>query len=332
MPNRRHCLATLLAAATPLALTSPRAHADTLAGPAFVDAVWTDTARQRAVPVRLRWPDASRHAGPWPVVLFSHGLGGTRDGGAVWAAAWAAAGFAVVQLQHPGSDLDAVRAVATSFSDQAALRRLTGPEQLLARLQDVGFVLDEIARRHGAGEGPWGRVRPTGVGLAGHSFGAHTTLGMAGQRYPGFDGMVEPRLASFIAFSPTVPRLGSAERAFERLTRPLLAITGTRDGDVVGVGATPERRMAVFAALPPGHKAQLVLQDADHMTFSGQTGRAAEIVPREPVTRELQPVHHALVAAITADWWRASLMDDATASHRLALPAGLAAGDRWQRG
>ncbi|HUM92583.1 MAG TPA: hypothetical protein PLM32_14635, partial [Candidatus Competibacter sp.] len=46
--------------------------------------------------------------------------------------------------------------------------------------------------------------------------------------------------------------------------RPLLSITGTRDDDVVGVGATPERRMAVFAALPPGNKAHLVLQDADH--------------------------------------------------------------------
>ena len=116
MTTRRHCLATVLAATTPLALTALRAQADAPPGPAYVDEVWTDAARQRAVPVRLRWPDASRHAGPWPVVLFSHGLGGTRDGGAVWAAAWAAAGFAVVQLQHPGSDLDAVRAVATSFS------------------------------------------------------------------------------------------------------------------------------------------------------------------------------------------------------------------------
>ena len=74
-------------------------------------------------------------------------------------------------------------------------------------------------------------------------------MGMAGQRYGGFDGINEPRLASFIAFSPTVPAMGSAERAFERLSRPLLSITGTLDADVVGVGATPERRMAVFAAL-----------------------------------------------------------------------------------
>ena len=29
--------------------------------------------------------------------MFSHGLGGTREGGAVWGEAWAAAGFVVVQ-------------------------------------------------------------------------------------------------------------------------------------------------------------------------------------------------------------------------------------------
>lgn len=331
MPTRRHCLTRLVAAAAPLAIGGRLAHASTLPGPTVIDDLWTDAARQRTVPVRLRWPDANRHAGPWPVVIFSHGLGGTRDGGAVWAEAWVAAGFAVVQLQHPGSDLDAVGAVAASFRDQAALRSLTGPEQLMGRLRDIGFALDEISRRHTAAEGWWSRVRPTGVGLAGHSFGAHTTLGMAGQRYPAFDGIDEPRLAAFIAFSPTVPRLGSAHRAFERLTRPVLSITGTRDGDVVGVGATPERRMAVFGALPPGHKAQLVLQDADHMTFAGQTGRAVEIVPREPITRDLQATHHALVASLTADWWRATLMDDAAAWQRLASPPGLASGDRWQR-
>ena len=67
------------------------------------------------------------------------------------------------------------------------------------------------------------------------------------------------------------------------------------------------------------------------MTFAGQTGRAVEIVPREAITRELQPAHHALVASLTADWWRATLMDDAAAWQRLETPPGLASGDRWQR-
>ena len=290
----------------------------------------------RIAVVKIRWPDATGFTGPRPVVIFSHGLGGTVDGGAVWDEAWAAAGCVVLHLQHRGSDLDAVRGATTTFTDQRALRTLAGPAQLVARLRDVTFALDEIGRRHAAAQGRWAGVRPDRVGMSGHSFGAHTTLGMAGQRYPGFDSVAEPRLASFVAFSPSVPVAGDAARAFERLTRPLLSITGTLDSDVVGNGATPERRRAVFAALPQGagkgQKAHLVLKDADHMTFGGQTGRAAEIIPREAVTRVLQAPHHALVARITTDWWLATLTDDATARERLRNPVGQQRGDVWKQG
>jgi predicted dienelactone hydrolase len=325
--TRRTCISALACSALP----GVYAQAQT-SGPAVVDEVWLDAARQREVPVKVRWPDAAASsAGPLPVVLFSHGLGGTREGGAVWGEAWAAAGFVVVHLQHAGSDLAAVRAVTNTFADQRALRSAAGPAQLLARLRDVSFGLDEIGRRHAARQERWASVRPDQVGMCGHSFGAHTTLGMAGQRYGGFDGVTEPRLAAFIAFSPSLPAVGDARQAFERITRPLLCITGTLDSDVVGVGATPERRRAVFDALPPGNKAQLVLTDADHMTFAGQTGRAVEIVPRQQLTRDLQPAHHALVANITADWWRATLLDDAAARTRLTAPKGLNPGDSWQQ-
>jgi hypothetical protein len=36
-----------------------------------------------------------------PLVLFSHGLGGSVDAGTQWAEAWAAAGVATLHLQHP---------------------------------------------------------------------------------------------------------------------------------------------------------------------------------------------------------------------------------------
>ncbi|MEN9627112.1 MAG: hypothetical protein RJA10_338 [Pseudomonadota bacterium] len=337
---RRQALTTLgslaaVACIGPGCAQPPRpAEAAAPAAGATVDETWPDATRQRQLPVRVRWPaTGSPPAGGWPVVLFSHGLGGTRAGGEAWGRAWAAAGLVVVHLQHPGSDLAAVRGSgASSFGDREALRRAASPQQLLARLQDVGFALDELTRRQAARSGRWADVRVQRVGLAGHSFGAHTTLGMAGQRYPGFAGVAEPRLAAFIALSPTVPAAGDARTAFAALTRPVLALTGTLDGDVMGNGATPERRRAVFDALPPGRKAQLVLADADHMTFAGQTGAAAEIVPRAEVTRRLQPPHHALVATLTTDWWRAWLMDDEAARQRLKQPAGLAAGDRWSTG
>ena len=88
------------------------------AAPTAVDETWIDERRNREVPVKVRWPaeTASTLAGGLPVILFSHGLGGTREGGEVWGRAWAAAGFVVVHLQHPGSDLAAVRAVARNFS------------------------------------------------------------------------------------------------------------------------------------------------------------------------------------------------------------------------
>lgn len=326
-------------AAAPFLTTSPargQVSAQAEARPPGVteDDTWLDRARQRSVPVRIRWPSESAPMPPGgrPVVLFSHGLGGTAAGGERWGQAWCAAGLVVVHLQHPGSDLEAVRRVARSFSDQAGLRRAAGPEQLLARLEDVVFALDEMQRRQAAGTGRWFEARVQAVGMSGHSLGAHTTLGMAGQRYPGHPGMDEPRLAAFMAFSPTLPARGDPAQAFARLTRPLLCITGTHDDDVVGNGATPERRMGVFAALPQGRKAQLVLEDADHVTFAGNTGLRGEALARHAPARALQTQHHALVAAITTDWWRAHLLGDAQALGRLTQPASLAPGDRWQTG
>jgi predicted dienelactone hydrolase len=330
-PNRRQAVALTL-----VALAGPASFAQTppLVSGAIADEIWTDARRQRSLPVRVRWPSVAMPApaGGWPVLLFSHGLGGTRAGGSVWAEAWAAAGFVVVHLQHPGSDRDAVRAVASSFGDRQGLRRAASALQLLARLQDVIFALDEIGQRNASGTGPWTSVRPSRVGMSGHSFGAHTTLGIAGQRYPGHPGLQDRRLAAFIAFSPSPPASGDARQAFERIVDPVLCITGTRDDAVLGTHATAQRRIDMWDDLPAGHKAQLVLQDADHMTFAGQTGQPVEILPRVDITRQLQPLHHAQVAAISTDWWRAQLRGDEAAAARLSQPAGLAPADRWRTG
>lgn len=325
-PNRRRVLAAAAGlvgvAASPLLLAQ---------APSTTDETWQDSRRQRAVPVRIRWPSAAVPAGGWPVVVYSHGLGGSREGGDVWGKAWADAGMVVVHVQHPGSDTDAARAVASSFSDRAALRKLGSAEQLLARLEDVVFALDEMARRKTIDKA-WRFVALDAVGMAGHSFGAHTTLGVGGQAYPGHPGFKEPRIAALLALSPSIPARGDAAKVFAAVTRPTLCVTGTLDGDVLGNGATPDKRAAVFGALPAGNKAMLLLKDADHMTFGGATGRAAAILPREAVTTQLQPQHHTLVARITTDWWRAHLRGDSDAKARLQKPLGLAEGDTWQRG
>ena len=326
-PSRRQALVTAAGlVATSLAFSQVQAQT-----PAYTDETWQDPRRRRAVPVRIRRSQGTAPADGWPVVLYSHGLGGSRTGGEVWGRAWADAGFLVMHVQHAGSDLDAVRSAVSSFRDKTALRTLSSADQLSARLEDVVFVLDEIARRKTIDKA-WRFVRADAVGMAGHSFGAHTTLGVGGQSYPGHAGIREPRIAALVALSPTLPARGDAAQAFAAITRPTLCITGTLDDDVVGNGATADKRAGVFAALPQGNKAMLLLKDADHMSFGGQTERARGILPREAATTQLQPQHHALVARITTDWWRAYLLGDADAKARLQKPQGLAALDTWQTG
>lgn len=288
------------------------------------DETWLDTARQREVPVRIRWPACAAPDSGWPLVLFSHGLGGSLDAGTVFARAWADAGIAVLHLQHSGSD------IGVAQQGMAALRAAASPAQLLARVRDVRFVMDEVARRHAAQAGPWGAVRVGSIGMGGHSFGSHTVFAAAGQRYPGGIALGEPRIRCFIAFSPMLPA-GDARSALQDVTRPMMCVTGTLDAEVLANGATPDRRAAVYDLIPARPKAGLVLDGADHMTFAGQTGpRFENFLPRPAVAREQQGRHHAVLAALTTHWWRAQLLEDKAARESLAHPQGLSPADRWQ--
>ena len=74
---------------------------DTAARPAHLDLTVHDAARNRDIPVRVYLP---ANTAPAPVILFSHGLGGSRAGSVFLGEHWAARGCVAVFLQHPGSD------------------------------------------------------------------------------------------------------------------------------------------------------------------------------------------------------------------------------------
>jgi len=292
------------------------------------DDAWTDAERRRRLPWRLRLPATP---GPWPLVLFSHGLGGSRQGGEVWGEAWRAAGIAVLHPQHPSSDTDSLR------GGLDGLRAAASPQQLVARAQDVRFMLDEIERRARADEAPWNEMRLDAIGLSGHSFGAHTTQALAGQRYPAPGSLADTRPRAFIAFSPSAPAGGrmTPAQAFGTVTRPFMAVTGSLDGDPLGGDNHGERRASVYDGLPPGQRALLWLDGADHMSFGGQRpGSVPDVGPfrRQPPAPEREAAHHSLIARVSTLWWRAGLLEDVEARAALAAPQALAAGDRFLRG
>jgi dienelactone hydrolase len=300
-----------------LAMTAP-------ARAAAQDESWFDHARNRWLPVRLRWPAGD---GPCALIVHSHGLGGNRVGGDAWGRAWQQAGFAVLHVQHPGSDTEVLRS-----GGLRALRAAASAEQLRARVQDMRFAADEITRRAQQTEGGWSRVRLDALGASGHSFGAATVLALAGQRYPVSNaGAAEPRIEAFIAFSPAP---GNVAGAFAEVRRPMLLVTGSHDADALGRGITGADRAGVYDGLPAGARALLWLDGADHMSFGGNAAQPLLArwgpLAREPMAAELEAQHHERIAAITTLWWRAHLQGDAAAAAALRAPSGLGLADRWR--
>lgn len=278
------------------------------------EAQWHDSARDRDVPVRIRMPAGTFKA---PVILFSHGLGGSLDGGTNWAVAWAKAGFIVVNLQHPGSD----RSIIGSGRILAAM----APVQLVARVDDVHFILDELSRRPREGACDLRRADLDRIGMSGHSFGAHTTQAIAGQRFPVAGIAADPRVKAAIAFSPSPPMRGSAAAAFGAIAIPFFSITGTEDAAPITPNIKPEDRERPFRAMPPGGKYLLVLKGANHRVFNAQDGL------RGPSSTATPHIRDTVIAATTL-FWRATLLGDRTAGVELARSgAALASGDRFEQ-
>jgi predicted dienelactone hydrolase len=239
---------------------------------------------QRRLPIAVHAAQ-NNSAAEAPVVIFSHGLGGNNEGAAAWTRAWTQAGFTVVKIQHPGSDSTVLDAALTPSDRRATLLKAANVREFIERLRDVKFLIDRIEKKDAKDCG-LDRLDAKRIAMSGHSFGGQTTQALIGQRFdaPGAEAFREPRLRAAVIFSPNPPR-GDAARAkgaFDDLKVPVLAVTGTEDGAVLGLPGDAMARRAVFEAMPPGAKAQLVFAGGDHWTFAGG-GRG---LPREETARD----------------------------------------------
>jgi predicted dienelactone hydrolase len=287
-----------------------------------LELIVSDEARRREIPLRLYLPDRVSAA---PVVLFSHGLGGSREGSAFLGRHWAGRGYVAVFLQHPGSDSSVWQNVPPA-KRMAALKEAAGLASFIDRVKDVKAVLDQLKK--------WslsevsllrGRLDLARVGMSGHSFGAVTTQAVSGQGFPrGRVSFTDARIKAAVIFSPSSPRRGTPGRAFGAVKIPWLLMTGTKDLAAIG-NADLASRLAVFPALPPGGKYELVLDKAEHSAF---TDRA---LPGDKEPRN--PSHHRAILALSTAFWDAWLGGDPAAKAWLEgadARSALEPGDRWQ--
>jgi predicted dienelactone hydrolase len=238
---------------------------------------WKDARRDRDVPVKVYAPKAGK--GPFPVIVFSHGLGGTRDGYEYLGRHWASHGYVCVHLQHKGSD-DAVW--KGSKEPLAAMRKATlNPTNALNRPLDVRFALDTLTRLNRNDPALKGRLDLERVGMAGHSFGGWTTQAVIGEVFVTPAGkdvtMSDPRVKAAIIMSPSAPK-GKADldRSFGSVKVPCLHMTGTKDDGVAITDVKPAERHLPFAHMKKADRYLLVFEGGDHMVFSGRKGGEAK--------------------------------------------------------
>jgi predicted dienelactone hydrolase len=287
------------------------------------DGVVTDASRSRDIPVRVYLPDSK---GPQPVILFSHGLGGSRENNAYLGQHWAKRGYVAVFMQHAGSD-EHVWKDTEMGQRMGAMRDAASVQNFMLRVQDVPAVLDQLAVWNAAsGHALKGRLDLAHVGMSGHSFGAVTTQAVSGQSFPmAGRGFTDARIKAAVMMSPSVPKRGDAASAFDQVKVPWLLLTGTNDEAPIG-GQTAASRLGVFPALPAGSKYELVLDKAEHSAFSDRA------LPGDHQPRN--PNHHRAVQALTTAFFDAYLRNDAAARAWLDGDGPLSvleSADRWQR-
>jgi predicted dienelactone hydrolase len=287
------------------------------------DLILTDSKRKRDIPVRIYLPFQKT---PQPVILVSHGLGGTRETHGYLGEHWSQRGYVVVMLQHPGSD-DSVWKNTPLLKRREAMAAAASGENLLLRIGDVSAVLDQLQvwvkdSNHFLHK----RIDMSKVGMSGHSFGAVTTQAVSGQKFGVGNGATDLRIKAAMPMSPSMPRDGGdAKRAFGDVKIPWLLMTGTKDDSPIG-NITADSRLKVFPGLPAGDKYELVLFDALHSAFTDRV--------LEGGANKRNPNHHKAIQAISTAFWDAYLMDNADAKKWLKSPklvqAVLEKNDRWQ--
>lgn len=283
-----------------------------------LEQTWHDASRNRDVPVKIYFPKSTNADVPekFPVIIFSHGLGGSREGYAYLGEHWASCGYIVVYPQHHGSDKD----VMHGFRPLKALREAAAnPANAIDRPLDIIFVIDHLTSLTADPSFPLhGELDLARLGVAGHSFGAFTTMAIAGAHFPVLGNertYLDPRVKAAIAMS--TPTTQDTDEAFDDVKIPVFHMTGTKDespdrrresdSDPVVGNTSAEQRLRPFRHTRHAPAYLLVFEGGDHMVFSGR------LTESRPSDGEFQ----ARILSGSTAFWDAWLKGDKDARHWL---------------
>lgn len=263
---------------------------------------WVDGSRDnRTLPYKIYTP--KDFTGRLPLIIWSHGLGGSRDGAGFLGRYLASHDYAVMHIQHPGTDISLWMGKEGHPWDVIRDAEIT-EDMTIDRFLDVAFILDQIKAGNIAGEMA-DRLDLSKMGMSGHSFGALTTQVMAGQPYKK-STYSQDIFKAHIAYSqlPIWEDVPYKDKVYGAITASIFFMTGTEDSSPIA-GEDYKERLVVFdlASATPRHS--LVLQDGDHMVFAGSRGQLAGY--------DKIPLHESIIKTASLAWWDWNLKDDKAA-------------------
>lgn len=275
-PSRRRLLAGMLLSSAALAAW-PRFGRAATSDFDIADFDWVDTSRNRPVPARLYWPQQPASGRAMPLVIFSHGIGGSRNGYSYLGRHWAAHGYASLHVQHVGSDRNLW--LGNPFGVVGRLQAAAQEAEAIDRAKDVRYALDRMLA---------GKVLDSAVGgavpidrrrivAAGHSYGANTTLLVIGAQVEREGRLVDlhdPRFTAAVLISAP-PFYGESDPAavLRRVRVPTLHVTATEDViRIPGYYSGAGDRVAMFEAVGDPRKTLVVFDGGSHSMFTDRAG------------------------------------------------------------
>jgi len=121
------------------------------------------------LPLRVAFPE---DGGPYPVIVFSHGNGSSKDQYSAYADHWASHGYVVIQPTHMDS---------TSLG--GSMRNMNYAKMMAisdSRRRDMRFIVDSLAQLEHQVSGLMGKTDSERLVAAGHSMGGATALRLTG--------------------------------------------------------------------------------------------------------------------------------------------------------
>jgi predicted dienelactone hydrolase len=235
---------------------------------------------------------------PMPVIIFSHGLGASGAAYTALLEHWASHGYVCIAPTHADS--------------QTLLGRGARPDMRgwAERALDVRIVIDSLNPLQEMYPQLRDRIDVSRIGVAGHSFGAYTAqlIGGATIDIPGVEkgrSFADHRPAAVLLMSPQgTEQQGLTKQSWREFAKAMMVMTGSEDRGVRGQDA--QWRLEPFTFAPEGDKYAVLIEGANHFSFSGRLARG-----------ENQQAIFDSIKAISLAFWDAHLKRDEEAKARL---------------